>query len=95
LQDVEKQLLFPLLGVDSDNGGEFQEHPVLGWLQKREMPVFMTRSRPYKKDDNADVEGKNWPNIRQRLGYERLDNPDVVERVNALTHGPYGPLLNN
>jgi len=94
LQDVEKVLPFPLLGLDSDNGGEFLNHHVLGWLQKRERPVFMTRSRPYKKDDNAHVEQKNWTHIRQWFGYERHDNPDAVERINALTRGPYRQLLN-
>lgn len=94
LQDVERVLPFPLLGLDSDNGGEFLNHHVLGWLQKRERPVFMTRSRPYKKDDNAHVEQKNWTHIRQWFGYERHDNPEVVERINALTRGPYGQLLN-
>jgi hypothetical protein len=94
LQDVEQRLPFPLLGLDSDNGGEFLNHHVLGWLQRRERPVYMTRSRPYKKDDNAHVEQKNWTHIRQWFGYERHDNPEVVERINALTRGPYGQLLN-
>ena len=94
LQDVERALPFPLLGLDSDNGGEFLNHHVMGWLQKRERPVFMTRSRPYKKDDNAHVEQKNWTHIRQWFGYERHDNPEVVERINALTRGPYRQLLN-
>jgi hypothetical protein len=94
LQDVEESLPFALLGLDSDNGGEFINHHVLSWLQKRARPVFMTRSRPYKKDDNAHVEQKNWTHIRQWFGYERHDNPAVVELINQLTKGPYGRLLN-
>jgi hypothetical protein len=94
LQDVEESLPFALLGLDSDNGGEFINYHVLGWLQKRERPVFMTRSRPYKKDDNAHVEQKNWTHIRQWFGYERHDNPAVVELINKLTKGPYGQWLN-
>jgi hypothetical protein len=54
----------------------------------------MTRSRPYKKDDNAHVEQKNWTHIRQWFGYERHDNPEVVELINKLVKGPYGQLLN-
>ena len=54
----------------------------------------MTRSRPYKKDDNAHVEQKNWTHIRQWFGYERHDNPEVVERINVLIKEAYGPLLN-
>lgn len=94
LQDVEGSLPFALLGLDSDNGGEFLNHHVMSWLQRRKRPVFMTRSRPYKKDDNAHVEQKNWTHIRQWFGYERHDNPAVVEPINELVRGPYGQLLN-
>jgi len=94
LRDVEASLPFELLGLDSDNGGEFLNYHVLRWLQKRSRPVFMTRSRPYKKDDNAHVEQKNWTHIRQCFGYERHDNPEVVELINGLVKGAYGQLLN-
>jgi len=94
LQDVEASLPFSLLGLDSDNGGEFLNYHVLRWLQQRPQPAFMTRSRPYKKDDNAHVEQKNWTHIRQCFGYERHDNPEVVEPINALVKGAYGQLLN-
>jgi hypothetical protein len=94
LQDIEQNLPFPLLGLDSDNGGEFLNAHLMRWLQQRPRPVFMTRSRPYKKDDNAHVEQKNWTHVRQNFGYERHDNPEVVEPMNALAKGPYGQLLN-
>ena len=94
LQDMEESLPFALLGLDSDNGGEFLNHHVLNWLQKRARPAFMTRSRPYKKDDNAHVEQKNWTHVRQCFGYERHDNPEVVEPINLLVKGAYGQLLN-
>ena len=94
LQDMEASLPFSLLGLDSDNGGEFLNHHVLKWLQKRPQPVFMTRSRPYKKDDNAHVEQKNWTHVRQCFGYERHDNPELVEPMNALVTGAYGQLQN-
>jgi hypothetical protein len=94
LQDLERTLPFALLGLDSDNGGEFLNHHVLRWLQKRPRPVYMTRSRPYKKDDNAHVEQKNWTHIRQWFGYERYDNVEAVEPMNELVRGPYSQLLN-
>ena len=47
-------------------------------------PVQFTRSRPYKKDDNAHIEQKNWTHIRQWLGYNRFDNPAVVPLLNEL-----------
>ena len=94
LQNIEACLPFALLGLDSDNGGEFLNYHVMKWLQQRSRPVFMTRSRPYKKDDNAHVEQKNWTHIRQCFGYERHDNPEVVEPINVLAKGAYGQLLN-
>jgi hypothetical protein len=94
LQDIEQNLPFALLGLDSDNGGEFLNFHVMKWLQQRARPVFMTRSRPYKKDDNAHVEQKNWTHIRQNFGYERHDNPEVVQPINTLAKGAYGQLLN-
>ena len=94
LKDLEASLPFALLGLDSDNGGEFINHHVMRWLQTRPRPVFMTRSRPYKSDDNAHVEQKNWTHVRQCLGYQRHDNPEVVEPINELVKGVYGQLRN-
>jgi hypothetical protein len=94
LMDLEQCLPFPLLGLDSDNGGEFLNYHVLAWLQKRARPVFMTRSRPYKKDDNAHIEQKNWTHVRQWFGYERHDNHEVVQRLNALARGPFHQMVN-
>ena len=94
LQDIEKTLPFELLGVDSDNGGEFLNYHVLRWLQQRPRPVYVTRSRPYKKDDNAHVEQKNWTHVRQWFGYERYDNAEAVAPINELVRGPYAQLLN-
>jgi hypothetical protein len=94
LADMEQGLPFALLGLDSDNGGEFINYHVMAWLQKRPRPVFMTRSRPYKKDDNAHIEQKNWTHVRQWFGYERHDNQEVVGRLNALARGPLQQMLN-
>ena len=43
-----------------------------------------TRSRPYKKNDNAHVEQKNWTQVRQLFGYDRLDEQSLVEIMNSL-----------
>ena len=95
LQDIERTLPFPLLGLDSDNGGEFINRHVLRWCQKdRQEPIYYTRSRPYQSNDNAHVEQKNWTHVRQWFGYERHDNPEVVQRMNDLSKGALGDLLN-
>jgi hypothetical protein len=95
LQDVEQSLPFPLRGLDSDNGGEFINHHVAAWLQQRKRPVLFTRSRAYRKNDNAHVEQRNWTHVRQHFGYERYDDPAVVPLLNALCKGPLGQLQNH
>lgn len=53
-------------------------------MRERPKPVYFTRSRAYKKNDNAHVEQKNWTHVRQFLGYERLDCPEVAPLLNDL-----------
>ncbi len=84
IKDVESALPFPLLGFDSDNGSEFLNHHLLRHFTERKQPVKFTRSRPYHKDDNAHIEQKNWTHVRQWLGYQRLDQPDVIALLNEL-----------
>ena len=84
LAHIESTLPFPLLGFDSDNGSEFLNYHILRFYQNRKKPVKFTRSRPYYKNDNAHVEQKNWSIIRQELGYDRFDNPDIVPLLNEL-----------
>ena len=93
-REVEERLPFELLGFDSDNGGEFLNHHLWTYMRERKAAVEFTRSRPYHSDDNAHVEQKNWTHIRQCFGYERHDNPEVVEPINVLVKGAYGQLLN-
>ena len=92
---LEESLPFPLLGLDSDNGGEFINHHLVAYLGQRPKPVLFTRGRPYKKNDNARVEQRNWTHVRQHFGYERYDNPQVVPLINSLCVGALGQLLNH
>jgi hypothetical protein len=84
IKDAEYSLPFPLLGFDCDNGSEFLNYHLVRHFAQRDKPVQFTRSRPYHKDDNAHVEQKNWTNVRQWLGYHRLDKPRVVSLMNDL-----------
>jgi hypothetical protein len=84
LKHIEASLPFPLLGFDCDNGSEFLNWHIVHHFQQRKQPVAFTRSRPYKKDDNAHIEQKNWTQVRQWLGYQRFDNPDLVPLLNDL-----------
>lgn len=94
IEHLEKSLPFGLLGLDSDNGGEFINHHLVAYLGQRAKPVLFTRGRPYRKNDNARVEQRNWTHVRQHFGYERYDNPQVVGMINRLCEGALGQLLN-
>lgn len=84
IADVEAKLAFPILGFDSDNGGEFLNWHLRDYFLQRPKPVAFTRSRPYHKNDNARVEQKNWTHVRQLVGYGRLDDPLQAELLNDL-----------
>lgn len=94
IRDVELSLPFALRGIDSDNGGEFINHHLAKHLQERPHPVAFTRSRPYRKNDNAHIEQKNYTQVRQWFGYERYDDPEVWPLVNTLCKGALNQLLN-
>lgn len=82
LEALRHALPFRLRGIDSDNGGEF----INAHLQRycRREGVQFTRGRPYKKDDNAHIEQKNWTHVRKLLGYERYDSLAALTAINAL-----------
>jgi hypothetical protein len=94
IRDVEQSLPFGLLGLDSDNGGEFINHHLVAYAHQRARPLALSRTRPYRKNDNAHVEQKNYTQVRQWFGYERYDNPLVVPLINSLCKGALGQLLN-
>lgn len=62
---------FPLRGVDFDNDGAFMNEPVVEWCRARGLKV--TRSRAYRKNDQAHVEQKNGAIVRRLVGYGRLE----------------------
>ncbi len=82
LEEIQGGLPFDLLGLDSDNGSEFINWHLERWCQQRQ--IQLTRGRPYKKDDNAHIEQKNWTHVRKLLGWERYDSRAAVEAMNDL-----------
>ena len=82
LEDIIRDLPFPLLGIDCDNGSEFINVELFGWCSER--GITFTRSRPYRKNDNCFVEQKNWPVVRQQVGYLRYDTPQELACLREL-----------
>lgn len=93
VQDVEQGLPFPIEGFDVDNGSEFLTFHLWRYFLDRPRPVPMTRSRAYRKNDQAHVEQKNWTHVRQLLGYHRLESEELVPLINDL-YGVWGLLHN-
>jgi len=71
IQVMRTRLPFPLLGLDSDNGTEFINDLIFQYCQYQK--ITFTRSRPYKKNDQAHVEQKNWSIVRRLIGYDRFE----------------------
>ena len=93
-RDVEAALPFAIEGFDCDNGSEFLNWHLVRYFQERTKQVHFTRSRPYHKNDNGHVEQKNWTHVRQLLGYDRLEDPEMVEQINAIHRELWEPLHN-
>ena len=82
LAELRAALPFALRGIDSDNGSEFINGHLYRYCQTE--GIQFTRGRPYKKDDNAHIEQKNWTHVRKLLGYVRYDSPAACEAMNSL-----------
>jgi len=74
--ELRKRLPFPLLGIDSDNGSEFINDLLYHYCLDEH--ITFTRSRPYKKNDQAHVEQKNWSVVRHTVGYDRLETEEEL-----------------
>jgi hypothetical protein len=94
LVTIEKRMPFELLGFDSDNGSEFLNTVLEQYLLSRERAVKWTRSRPYKKNDQAHVEQKNFTHVRQLLGYGRYGEIELKALVDDLYANAWLPLRN-
>ena len=84
IREIEAQLPFAILGFDVDNGSEFLNYHLWRYWAQRPAPVRFSRSRPYKKNDQAHVEQKNWTHVRELLGYQRIERRDLIPAINAL-----------
>ncbi len=82
MKDIEQALPFKLLGIDSDNGSEFINYHLKAFCDQKQ--IQFTRGRPYKKDDNAHIEQKNWTHVRKIFGYLRYDSQQALNAMNDL-----------
>ena len=78
---VRQRLPFLLLGLDSDNGGEFINQHLYSYCRRE--GIIFTRSRSYKKNDSCHVEQKNWSVVRRLIGYDRYNSRPALEALNC------------
>lgn len=76
IQLLRPRLPFSLLGIDSDNGGEFINETLYRYCITHN--ILFTRSRPYQKNDQAHVEQKNWSVVRHTVGYVRFETTEQL-----------------
>jgi hypothetical protein len=88
---MRQRLPFPLLGIDSDNGSEFTLAPHasagvndLLYRYCLDEKITFTRSRPYKKNDQAHVEQKNWSVVRHTVGYDRWETEQELALLESI-----------
>lgn len=79
---LRQRLPFPLLGIDSDNGSEFINHTLFRYCEDEE--ITFTRCRPYKKNDQAHVEQKNWSVVRRLVGYDRFETEEELVLLSSI-----------
>ncbi|MFM0631532.1 transposase family protein [Paraburkholderia xenovorans] len=82
IERVTRALPFPLRGLDCDNDSAFMNEAILDFCKAT--GIELTRSRPYKKNDQAWVEQKNGSVVRRLVGYGRLRGLDATETLASL-----------
>src|SRR5712691_3757142 len=70
LKRARQLLPFPLLGIDTDNGGEFINMELMAYCAQEQ--ITFTRGRPRHSNDQCYVEQKNGQIVRQVVGYDRF-----------------------
>ena len=82
LKDAIHEMPYEVTGLDFDNGTEFLNKAVIKWAAQ--MEIFFTRSRPYKKNDQATIESKNNHLVRKYGFYYRYDTAEERVVLNRL-----------
>ena len=82
IRELRTRLPFPLLGIDSDNGSEFINDLLYRYCLDEQ--ITFTRSRPYRKNDQAHVEQKNWSVVRHVIGYDRYETEAELAVLKAI-----------
>jgi len=94
IKAIENRLPFFLKGCAVDNGSEFMNQHLAKYFYDRANPIDFVRRRPYKKNDNAHVEQKNFTHVRELFGYDRFDEFELSVLMNEIYQAYSNPLQN-
>ena len=84
LKALELVVPYAMKDFHTDNGGEFLNWALHRHLTGRAARLPWTRSRAYRKNDNAHCEQKNWTHVRQLFGHDRFGHAELVPLMNDL-----------
>jgi hypothetical protein len=82
LSQMQTRFPFPIRELHPDNDSALVNDLLWDWTQKQK--IRLSRSRPYKKNDNAWVEQKNWTHVRKVVGYRRFDTTSELRVLNEI-----------
>jgi hypothetical protein len=82
LHRIRTDLPMELKHLHTDNGSEFVNEQLAAYCRKEAIPF--TRGRPYRKNDQAFVEQRNWSAVRQAVGYVRYSSKEAYGLLEQL-----------
>jgi hypothetical protein len=82
VDEIRGRLPFTMLGLDIDNDSAFINQTLVGFCKDR--MIELTRSRAYKKNDQAWIEQKNGSVVRRLVGYGRLEGGETAAVLDEL-----------
>lgn len=95
LRGLETTVPYVMKDFHTDNGGEFLNWALHRHLTGRAVKLPWTRSRAYRKNDNAHCEQKNWTHVRQLFGHDRFAHPELVPLMNDLYSKEWSQFTNH
>jgi hypothetical protein len=95
LRELETTVPYVMKDFHTDNGGEFLNWALHRHLSGRAVKLPWTRSRAYRKNDNAHCEQKNWTHVRQLFGHDRFAHPELVPLMNDLYSKEWSQFTNH
>jgi hypothetical protein len=95
LKELEQVVPYTMTDFHTDNGGEFLNWALHRHLTGRAVKLPWTRSRAFRKNDNAHCEQKNWTHVRQLFGNDRFEHPELVALMNDLYANEWSQFTNH